>query len=685
MNAAAPHATGPALDRLLAQARRRQRTADAAWALSRVALPVAVALLALGLVATRRLGLPQWSLWFASAPIPAVLAWAWLRPLQQRKLVRRIDEFHRTADRLGSAYEFARGRTPADPRTAAIVALVQHDAEQLAATLDARPAIPVRVPGPRALDSLPLALLGLALLVPIATAELASPLVGEILIEPVAQAKAKAGLDLALASPLRQSLRELSHADDEAAAAAKQMLEILDALERGEIDRALALEQLEELERQIAEAEEKFDAELREDPALLAEATQDLAAALQTEELTEDVGKALDRGDGDNAEQALAEAGDKADAQAESDEQMKRSLSEAERRLGQRNDEREASETAKQLDEAERRLRREEQKKPQDPEEAAEHERRLKQQRDKVEQLKRQHERELAAQKKVEELRRQAKEAAQSKAGSADRKRKLEQLGRGMKEASRTARGAQRMQGARDALEEAKTFVRRAGESGSGQDRRKQQFRRFDQAAKGQQQGQQGKDGKDGKGKGQGKSTLLVEGDVGQGEPNAMMEQDSAGQGQGQDGQGQDGQGQDGQGQGDGQGQDGQGQGDGQGQDGQGDGQGQDGQGQGQGQDGQGDGRTPGDGIGTGSQDPLADPTAMRSGTKDVRVDARRGRGVSKAEILKDASQHGFASEPYRKMFKEYRDFAQSTLDSDAFPAAQRRLVKRYYQMIQAR
>ncbi len=685
MTVAPNHATAqtPALDRLLAQARRRQRTADATWALSRVALPVAVALLALCLVATRRVGLPQWALWFASLPIPAVLVWAWLRPLQQRRLVRRIDAFHRTDDRLGSAFEFAHGRAPADPRTAAIVALVQHDAERLAATLDARPAIPVRVPGPRALDSLPLLLLGLALLVPIATAELAAPMVGEILIEPVAQAKARAGLDLALASPLRQSLRELSNADDEAAAAAKQMLEILDALERGEIDRALALEQLEQLERQIAEAEEKFDAELREDPALLAEATQDLAAALQTEELTEDVGKALDRGDGDKAEQALAEAGAKADEQSEADEQMQRSLSEAERRLGQRNDEREASETAKQLDEAERRLRREEQKKPQDPQEAAEQERRLKQQRDKVEQLRRQHERELAAQKKVEELRRQAKDAAQSKAGSADRKRKLEQLGRGMKEASRTARGSQRMQGARDALEEAKTFVRRAGESGAGQDRRKQQFRRFDQAAKGQQQGQEGK-GKDGKGKG--KSTLLVEGDVGQGEPSAMMEQDSAGAGQGQDGQGDDGQGQDGQGQGDGQGQDGQGQGDGQGQDGQGDGQGQDGQGDGQGRDGQGDGRTPGgDGIGTGSQDPLGDPTAMRTGTKDVRVDARRGRGVSKAEILKDASQHGFASEPYRKMFKEYRDFAQSTLDSDAFPAAQRRLVKRYYQMIQAR
>jgi hypothetical protein len=66
-------------------------------------------------------------------------------------------------------------------------------------------------------------------------------------------------------------------------------------------------------------------------------------------------------------------------------------------------------------------------------------------------------------------------------------------------------------------------------------------------------------------------------------------------------------------------------------------------------------------------------------------VKAKHGRGVSKAEILKDASQHGFATEPYRDMYKQYRDFAQSAIDSDAFPPAQRRLVKRYLQMIQGR
>ena len=652
----------PALDRLFAAALRRVRLADATWGLGRIALPAALVTAAIVLIAMRRFGAPEVSLWLCAAPLPVVLLWAALRPHALRRVARRIDMHFGLDDQLGAALEFEHAPTRTDPRTVAIVGLVRQRADALAQTLDPGPAIPLRVPPPRAIDAALPVLVALAWLVPPARAEVAETSLGAVLLAPVQQAGARAGLDLALAGPLRQSLRELTGANDEPALAAQEILDILDALERGEIDRALALERLEELEKEIAEADAELDSELREDPAMLAEALEELGDALQQEQLTEKAGDALDRGDGDKAEQALAEAGTQAEAEVGADEQMKRALAQAEQRLGKQADERESSETAKALDEAERRLRQEEKKKPEDPEAAAEHERRLKQQRDRVEELKRKHERELATEKKVEELRRNAKQAAQSKAGSAERKRELEKLGRGMKEASRTARSSQRMQGARDAVEEAKTFVRRSGQSGAGEDKRKQQFRRFDKAAKGEGKAE-GKDGKGKDGKGKGKSTLMVEGEVGEGK-------DSMGQmpGEGQDSQGQDSQGQDSQGQ------------DSDGQDSDGDGQDSDG-------DGQGDGtsQSPGDGIGQGSQDPLADPTALGAGAKDVRVNARRGRGVSKAEILKDASQHGFATEPYRKTFEKYRDHAQSALDSDAFPAAQRRLVKRYYQMIQGR
>ncbi len=639
------------LDRLLAAAVRRARLADAAWVLGRVALPAAMVIAAAVLLAIRRLGAPPVALWLCALPLPAALAWAGLRPHAIRRVARRLDTHFRLDDQLGAALELSAPRPGADPRTVAIITLVRERADALAQTLDPAAAIGVRVPTPRWTDAVAALAALAAWFVPPVHADPLAPSLSGVAIEPVGRTHAKAGIDLALAAPLRQSLKELTGAKDDPAAAAQEILDILDALERGDIDRAAALERLEELERELADADAELDAALREDPALLAEALDELGNALQQEEVTSEAGDALDRGDGDAAEAALTAAGEEAAADAASDAQMQRALAEAERRLAKQNDARDASETAKQLDEAERRLRGEEKQKPEDPEAKAEHERRLEQQRERVETLARQHERELAAQRKVEELRRNAKQAAQNKAGSAERKRQLEKLGRGMKEASKSARSSQRMQGAQDAVEEAKSFVRRSGQSGAGEDTRRQQFRKFDTAAKGQGQ-QQGKDGKGNDGKG--KSTLLVEGKLGDGEPDGMMEM--PGDGQGQDGQGQDGQGQDGESDGDGQG-----------------------QGQGQGN------AASGDGMGDGSQDPLGDPSRMAAGTTDVRVDARRGRGVSKAEILQDASQHGFATEPYRRTYEEYRDHAQSTLDSDAFPSAQRRLVKRYYQMIQGR
>ena len=75
----------------------------------------------------------------------------------------------------------------------------------------------------------------------------------------------------------------------------------------------------------------------------------------------------------------------------------------------------------------------------------------------------------------------------------------------------------------------------------------------------------------------------------------------------------------------------------------------------------------------------------MKTNMKNVRVKAKEGRGVSRAEVIRDASQEGFATEPYRKVYKDYRGFAQSAIDNEALPAAARRRIKRYYQLIQPR
>jgi hypothetical protein len=89
--------------------------------------------------------------------------------------------------------------------------------------------------------------------------------------------------------------------------------------------------------------------------------------------------------------------------------------------------------------------------------------------------------------------------------------------------------------------------------------------------------------------------------------------------------------------------------------------------------------------MGTGTADPLADPSGMKVKTRGIRVNPKQGSGATRAEIIRTASQEGFASADYRDMFVDYKSFAQSSIDSEAVPAAQRRRIKRYFQMIQPR
>src|SRR5690606_9541525 len=105
---------------------------------------------------------PAEILWVTVLPVPAVLSWAWLRRRPWRATARRVDAHYGLDDQLGNALELSRVEGPArgaegvgqppDPRTAEIVALVQERARTLAAGLDPRPVVPLRVPTPRVLD-----------------------------------------------------------------------------------------------------------------------------------------------------------------------------------------------------------------------------------------------------------------------------------------------------------------------------------------------------------------------------------------------------------------------------------------------------------------------------------------------------------------------------------------------------
>jgi hypothetical protein len=643
-----------AVHRLVRAVQRRERLAEATALLTTVALPLGLLIAAVGLAAMHRWGQTEpptltWLPWLGLVPAPLALLWSWLRPRPLRQSARRLDAHYNLHDLLGGALELTSrpsgpdggsnlSQAPADPRSADMVALLTADAAAAAPGLDARPVVPL--PRPRGRDLLlgwagALAVLA-AMFVPPAPPPVEDSV--DIAVDESSGpgTAARPAPDRSLAEPLREDLRQLRGGSDAAAKIAEQMLAVLDQFTRGEIDRAAAFARLEQLEQQLAEAEAELEATQDADPAILSEAMRELAEALEQEEITRPAGEALADGDAERTEKALSEAEDAAAAGEAEMQSLERAMAAAEKALGKAAGEN--TDTAAQLAEAERRLKRQQQQPAPDPEEQ---ERRLKKQQQRVDELKRQHEREKEAQRKLDQLRRDAQDA-RGKNGKEQQKRGLEKLRRNTGDAARQAQKSRRLGQARDNMEEAKSFLRKAG-NGSEQDKkRRQQMQRFAKAAK-------GKKGDKNKG-----PTMLVEGDIGDGDPDMIME---SGDGDSQDGDSQ------GDGEGDSQG-DGDGQGDSQGS--------QDGQGQ-------------GDGIGNGTQDPLGDPTAMKVKTRSIKVNPKHGRGATRAETIRTASQEGFADASYRDVYQEYKNFAQSSLDSEAMPAPQRRRVKRYFQMIQPR
>ncbi len=653
---------GIALSRLLRAVIRRQRIAEATALLARIALPCGLVIAALAILAARRLGTPISLAWLATLPLPLVLGYALLRPRSPRIAARRADHCYALADRLGNAFELAAQKPPDDPQSAAIAGLIIAEAEQLAGSLDARPVVSLRPPALRWIDLAAFLLLAVALLIPPPESSQQTSKKS-----PTAATEASPKLrppppERHLLEPLRQDLKTLGKRDDAAAKLAQAMLQVLDAFARGELDREAAFAQLSALDAQLLAAEADLEASLEEDPGILAEGIRELSLALEAEPITEDAGQHFARGEGDEGSQALDKAGEQAEADAAKSEALDRALKAAEKALGKAVAD--ARDSASELAEAERRLRRQQkQKDKRGDDNSEEDERRLQKQKKRVEELRRQHEREKAAQRSLEQLRRDAREARQRSQGqqgkggqkgqkgaqgggqrSQAQRRALERLSRGAAGASKKSQGARRLGQARDNLEDAKTFIRRSGKKGSQGDTRKQQMERFGRAAKGK-----GKDKAKGKGKGKKGPTLLIEGDVGEGEPDMLLEgdgQDSSGEGEGQEG---------------------------------------DGQGQGEGQGGQEGAAANADGIGNSTQDPLGEASQMKVRARNVKVDPRHGRGATRAEVISTASQDGFASESYRDVFTDYHGFAQSALDGDEVPIGQRRQIKRYFRLIQPR
>lgn len=622
---------------LLGRVQRRERAADALSLTVRIALPAGLIIAALAVISARLLLTPMnWTL-AAVVPIPLVLLWAALRRRSVRATARRVDAHYRLHDRLGNAIEFAeqQAKIPKDdPRTLTMAEMAIADGARAVAGLAAKPVVNFVFPRPKLLDGLALSLLLAALLLPQRVVEQPDDRLSAGADVPELETdEDKRGLDMTRAEPLREELRRLEASkEEEVARIANELLGVLQDLETGEIDRGEALKQLEQLDEELRKVESELQEELQEDPWLMNEAMRELAEDLREHEIMREVAEALAKSDAEEVEKELQEIMDKAEAEGgDLKEELDKALAEMERSLQRTAGENTGTENA--MEEAERDLEKQQKNPAEDPEEQ---ERALERKKEKLEELQRQHEQEQAAREKMKELQelsRQSQGNSQQSGQKQKRQDSQQKLSKGTGQASKQSRQQQQTSEVRDAMDQAKAFVQREGQNGESQQRRNQQQQKFAKAAK----GEKGKDGKP--------ATMLVEGEVGEGQDGMMM----------------------------GEGQEGEGEGEGEG----------DGQGQAQGQSQQ-PSNGQGPGIGDGSVEALSDEESRRDvDHKNERVDAEQGKGQTRSEVIETASQEGFATESYKRVYRDYKSFAQSAMDSDELPEGQRRRVKRYYQMIQ--
>lgn len=107
------------------------------------------------------------------------------------------------------------------------------------------------------------------------------------------------------------------------------------------------------------------------------------------------------------------------------------------------------------------------------------------------------------------------------------------------------------------------------------------------------------------------------------------------------------------------------------------------GQGQGKGKQGQGKGKG-GKNYGDG-HDPylMGDPTAKSGNTRDRSVSGAQGRsGQSVRETILSAAQKGFSSRQYKKVFTEYKDIVEEVIRAEKVPSGYKYYVKRYFNQI---
>lgn len=87
-------------------------------------------------------------------------------------------------------------------------------------------------------------------------------------------------------------------------------------------------------------------------------------------------------------------------------------------------------------------------------------------------------------------------------------------------------------------------------------------------------------------------------------------------------------------------------------------------------------------GKGKGSRE-LGEETDLDSKRVDEKVDLEQsGKGPSRSEIIRSASEEGFATTEYKDVYVDYSEVVEEVMDKENIPAGYRYYIKRYFQLI---
>jgi hypothetical protein len=569
------------------------------------------------------------------------VAWAWRLP--ERAGARRLDRFHALHDSFANALAFAEAKV----RTPFMEAAIE-DAVTVAPTARPRLAVPVAWPRDAA-----------------AAAGLAAILAGVMLFEvrrhaPVAHAKTIDPVEMAPddLEDVKDFLRQAQQRDtsDETKAAIDEFNRLVDDIASKRLDRTEAFRRMEELQEKLLDG-------AAADHKALEQALESMGEELKKADLTRPAGQAISNAKLDKARDALRELSEKMRAAAKGapiDKAQLDSMREAIKKAAEQAEKR-AQELAQRRQElADDILKRKEKM----GDGGSDEERSLleKKQRE-LERLDRQSEEQKSAGRQLDRLDRELQQAAEDLmkdlGASAD---DLDQGAQDLNRMDEQQASQEEKEQLRQKLQELRELMRQQGQGGKAQVVR---LKRFGQMAR----GQAGQGGQSGDGQGQQSEGQGQDGRGGQQGGNGQQDQDSQGQGQGNGSQG-----------------------------------GQGGEtwivgpngekvlmlSRGQGSSGEGGGEGHSDSAGrwgTGHDRQLqGQATNPKMGTEDTQVQgADSAQGGSRSQVIMGASERGFASKGYKKVYTEYHQVAEESAAKDEIPGGYRFYVKRYFQLIRPR